>query len=522
MPTGRDGTLVCAALTKAGVNCHPVDSCEDLCKEAGAGAGAIMIAEEALLDGAVEQLERTFRSQPIWSDLPMIVFSAGSTNALNLLDSLGSKFNATIVERPIRITMLISAVRGVLRARQRQYQTRDLLEQLEAVDKQKDLFLATLSHELRTPLNSIVGWIQILRGQSDHVDRDHALDVIERNAKSQAEMISDILFVSRVITGRLELDLEPLRVSEVVKNVIDVIRPSASAKHITLDFENRKEPVYIDADSERLSQVFLNLLSNAVKFTREGGRIEVIVERKDSDIQIEVRDSGRGIDPEFLPYIFERFRQADNTYSRRTGGLGLGLAIVRHLVELHGGTVRAESAGEDRGASFFVTLPVADEGRIDKSIRPSGVGSSLKNGHVPSLKGIKVLLVEDDPDSSDMLVTALTYHGATVTAAPSASEGLEKLREVRPAVVISDVGLPNEDGYDLIRKVRSLPAHEGGATPAIALTGYVSQQDRSTAITAGFQEHIPKPVDVDNLIDLIGRLASSHTKSLPKAGNHEN
>jgi signal transduction histidine kinase/ActR/RegA family two-component response regulator len=518
MPTGRDGLLVCSTLSRAGVFSYAVENCQDLGREIRAGVGAVLIAEEALLEGAVEQLQETLKEQPVWSDLPVIVFAAGSSGAEKLVNSLGSRFNATVVERPIRITLLVSAVRGALRARERQYQTRDLLEQLEEADKQKDLFLATLSHELRTPLNSMLGWIQILRSQADHIDVEHALDVIERNAKSQSEMISDILFVSRIITGKLELELEPIRVSEIVQRVIDVIGPTAAAKDITLNFENRKEVIYIDADPERLSQVFLNLLSNAVKFTSEGGRIDVVVERQGSNIEIEIRDNGQGIGAEFLPYIFERFRQADNTYTRRTGGLGLGLAIVRHLVELHGGTVHAKSSGVGRGSSFVVSLPIALKEQENEGWLRMSARRQPQNGRGYSLKDITIVLVEDDPDSSDMLVTVLTHQGATVVTASSAQEGLEKVRLAKPDILISDVGLPQEDGYDLIRKVRQLPPGEGGAVPAIALTGYVSHQDRSAAIAAGFQEHVPKPLDVEYLIESIARLAAPRIESSHPAG----
>lgn len=508
MPTGRDGRLVCSELSKVGVFADLVEDCEHLCREVGAGAGAVLIAAEALLDGAVDQLEGTLKKQPVWSDLPMVVFAANSSNAEELVNTLGGRFNATIIERPIRITLLVSAVRGALRARQRQYQTRDLLRQLEEADKQKDLFLATLSHELRTPLNSILGWIQILRSQSEHIDLAHALDVIERNAKSQSEMISDILFVSRIITGKLELEFEPIRVSDIVKRVIDVISPTAAAKNIKINFENRKEVIYIDADPERLSQVFLNLLSNAVKFTRQDGQIDVIVEHNGPNIEIEIRDNGLGIGAEFLPFIFERFRQADSTYTRRAGGLGLGLAIVRHLVELHGGTVRAESRGTNQGSSFIVSLPIAVNEHENQGWLHSAARSGQNNGDAQSLEGVSVVLVEDDPDSSDMLATVLTCQGAKVVTANSAQEGLEKIRITKPDILISDVGLPREDGYDLIRKVRQLAREDGGTVPAIALTGYVSHQDRSAAIAAGFQEHVPKPLDIENLVKLVARLTS--------------
>lgn len=516
MPTGRDASLVCSILERAGISAQECESAKKLVNSISFGAGAVLIAEEALQDEAVSGLVETLEAQPVWSDLPVIVFSSTGRNAESLLQNLGGRINVIVVERPIRITMLVSAVRGALRARQRQYQTRDLLRQLEEADRQKDLFLATLSHELRTPLNSILGWIQILRGRNGaNVDINHAINVIERNAKSQAEMIADILFVSRVITGKLELNLELVGVCEVVKSAIDIIRPSAEAKQIHIDFDADCD-LQIDADPERLRQVFLNLLSNSVKFTPEKGRIEVGVRQTGPNIEISVADDGQGISPEFLPYIFERFRQADNTYTRRVGGLGLGLAIVRHLVQLHGGKVRAESHGENKGTKFFVLLPVAGSKHLESKphIQPRAAST---DGQTAPLKGVRVLLVEDDDDSRDMLVTILGFHGAEVAAAVTAAEGLEVLRDFQPQILISDVGLPKEDGYDLIRKVRALPADEGGLVPALALTGYVSVQDRSAALAAGFQEHLPKPVETDKLIDLVSRLLAPEANTQARA-----
>jgi len=345
MPTGRDAELVCEMLGRVGILCEVV-AAHDLSDEIGVGAGAVLIAEEALQDGILEKLEAIVSEQPVWSDLPMVVFSGSNSDPENLLQRLSSTFNATIVERPIRITMLISAVRGALRARQRQYQARDLLVQLRQADQQKDLFLATLSHELRTPLNSILGWIHILRRRNiGGRDFEHGLEVIDRNARAQSEMIADILLVSRVITGKVELAVEMVEMTSIVQSSIEVIRPSAEAKHIQVSVDtNDYAPSPIEGDPERLQQILLNLLTNAVKFTPENGRIDIILRRVNGNVEIEVKDNGYGIEPRFLPFIFERFRQADSKHTRRVGGLGLGLAIVSHLVELHGGTISAQAS----------------------------------------------------------------------------------------------------------------------------------------------------------------------------------
>ena len=514
MPTGRDADLVRATLTGVGISADTCANSENLLSAFSDGAGAVLIAEEALEGNAADGFVEALETQPVWSDLPLIIFSSHSQNAERLLGKLGSRINVTIVERPIRITMLISAVRGALRARQRQYQTRDLLEELEQADRQKDLFLATLSHELRTPLNSILGWVQILRSKRlDPSETERAMEVIERNAKGQAEMISDILFVSRIITGKLEIKHEAVDIGHVVSSVAEMMKPAADAKSIHLTVEVKDcDAVPVEGDAERLQQVFLNLLSNAVKFTPEGGNIDVSLKRVGSNVSIRVADSGQGINPEFLPYVFERFRQADSTYTRRIGGLGLGLAIVNHLIELHGGKVAAESEGKDQGAAFTVTLPIADSKRIvsgTNGSRPMEVSAEVAS----KIQGMRILLVEDDRDSREMLKMVLTLYDVEIETAESAAEALEKLQTRQPEVLVSDIGLPGEDGYDLIRKVRRLAPENGGHIPAIALTGYVSVQDRTLALEAGYQDHLPKPVNPNLLLDLLVRLRTDRVQS---------
>ena len=512
MPTGRDAALVQASLSDVGVSAETCPGFDALIRHVSGAVGAVLIAEEAIDAKMLPQFIEALEAEPIWSDLPVIIFSSHARNAEALLERLGGRINVTIVERPIRVTMLVSAVRGALRARQRQYQTRDLLMQLEQADRQKDLFLATLSHELRTPLNSIVGWIQILRTRRlDQEEVDRAIEVIERNAKGQAEMISDILFVSRVITGKLEIKHEPVAVDEIINSVVDVIKPSADAKSLHLSIEaGGFEPVPVEGDSERLEQVFLNLLTNAVKFTPEGGSVRIVLTRAGSNVSVQVADTGQGINPQFLPYVFERFRQADNTYTRRVGGLGLGLAIVSHLVELHGGTVTAHSEGKDRGSVFTVTLPIADSKRLMPSRNGNRV-SQISPEITAKVKGMSLLLVEDDKDSRDMLETALGIYGVGVESVASAAEALQRIQALKPDVIVSDIGLPGEDGYDLIRKVRALPLNEGGQIPAIALTGYVSVQDRNLALAAGYQDHIPKPVNPSQLLELLAKFKLGRT-----------
>jgi signal transduction histidine kinase/ActR/RegA family two-component response regulator len=507
MPTGRDATLVCATLKNSNISAEACADSDELKSEIEKGAGAVLLAEEALQNGTLEHLVESFNRQPIWSDIPVVLFASSGQHAEALLETVGTRFNATIVERPIRITMLVSAVRGVLRARERQYQTRDLLNELEQADHQKDLFLATLSHELRTPLNSMLGWIQLLRGETGkQVDIKYGLDVIERNARAQAELISDILFVSQVITGKLTLNTKTVDLISVVRAAIDMVLPSVQAKKIQLHtlFDSGKNQ--IKGDPDRLQQVFLNLFSNAIKFTPEYGSIEIKIRRIDSNVEIEVSDTGQGIKPEFLPYVFERFRQADSSFTRQAGGLGLGLAIVRHLVELHGGTVGVESEGENMGTTFKITIPVISEQEKEEFAQTNSGDLPEHSETGEMLKGISVLLVEDNEDSRDMLKIMFEQHGIKTTAVDSAAAALSAIEKIQPDILVSDVGLPGEDGYSLIRKVRLLSPEKGGAVPAVALTGYASLQDRTDALNSGYQEHLSKPVDIDKLIELVKSL----------------
>jgi PAS domain S-box-containing protein len=382
----------------------------------------------------------------------------------------------------------------------------------EEANRLKDEFLATLSHELRTPLTAILGWTHLLRsGRLDEESAARAVEIIERNADAQNRLIEDILDVSRVVTGKLALHVEPVEPAAVIEAAAEAVRPAAEAKRVELKIPASAEAVSVSVDAARLRQVVWNLLTNAVKFTPEGGKVEVRVERADSSVRIKVSDSGEGIDPEFLPYVFDRFRQADASTTRKRGGLGLGLAIVRHLVELHGGTVSAESEGPGRGATFTVTLPLAatggQQGGPDDSRAPRVKRTPAPAECPPSLSGLRVLVVDDEPDTLDFLVAVLESCKVEVTAASSAAEAFRLLREVKPDVLVSDIGMPGEDGYQLIRRVRRLEDGEGGRTPAVALTAYAREADRRKAIRAGFQAHMTKPLEPSELAEVVASLA---------------
>ena len=508
-PTGRDAALTRRILSRAGIACSICKNIEELCREASAGAGAALLTEEALSAHAIKCLADLLSNQPAWSDLPLILFATNGESAGMLLKGTGSWANVSILERPINIAIIISALQSAIRSRRRQYQMRDLLLHMEEADRQKDLFLATLSHELRTPLNSMLGWLSLIRQKRLNTDETaRALETIDRNARTQAQMIADILEVSRIITGKLRLNFRPTDLASMIETAIETVRMAADAKGIRIETRLDPNAGSILADGNRLQQVMWNLLINAIKFTPQSGNIEVSLRRAGSTVQIEVSDTGEGIDPEVLPYIFDRFRQADNSYKRVHGGLGLGLAIVRHIVELHGGRVYAESKGAGQGAIFSVSLPVPTVFKPrDIEEFNSELASQASRGESPPVEGVRVLLVEDDPDSREMVVRVLEDFGMQVSAVASASEALDIIKQLKPDVLVSDIGMPEEDGYALLHKVRELEGDGGHSIPAIALSGYASRNDEEDALTAGFHMHLAKPVEINRLVKAIARLA---------------
>ena len=386
---------------------------------------------------------------------------------------------------------------------------RDARRHAEEADRLKDEFLATLSHELRTPLTSILGWASMIRnGEVEGANAMRALETIERNARAQARLIDDLLDVSRIITGNLRLDLNPLNLTPIIEGAVDALRPTADVKDIQLRREFISNECLVKGDPNRLRQVIWNLLSNAIKFTPRGGSVNISLYCVESTARLTVSDTGEGISEAFLPYVFDRFRQAEASISRRQGGLGLGLAVVRHLVELHGGRIEAESEGLEKGSTFTVDLPLAQERRDPARAeeRRREVERRRSRSDRVRLDGLHVLLVEDDDDSRKLLGTMLKRYGAKVTSTKSAAEALEVFSHEVPDVMISDIGMPVEDGYELIRKVRSLPNDKGGTTPAIALTGYASRKDRERALAAGYHRHMAKPIEQAEMVAAIASL----------------
>jgi signal transduction histidine kinase/CheY-like chemotaxis protein/PAS domain-containing protein len=372
-----------------------------------------------------------------------------------------------------------------------------LYREAHEANRLKDEFLATLSHELRTPLNAIVGWTKLLQGgQLDEPSQKRAVATIDRNAKAQTQLIEDILDVSRIIAGKLTLSVHPVDLGAVVEGALDSVRHAAEAKGVPRDIGT------LDGDPDRLQQVAWNLVSNAIKFTSRGGQVKVVLRNLEGHAELSVKDDGIGIKPEFVPHVFERFRQADSSSTRPHGGLGLGLAIVRHLVEMHGGSVTASSDGEGKGATFTVRLPRREAGTRDAAAAPRPDAAEK-----PQLTGVDVLVVEDDMDARELIRTVLEQLGAGVTAVSSAREGLATLDAHRPHVLLSDIEMPGMDGYAFMRAVRERPANLGGAVPAAALTAYARPEDRAAALKAGFQLHVAKPVQPDQLAAVVSSLA---------------
>jgi signal transduction histidine kinase/ActR/RegA family two-component response regulator len=390
----------------------------------------------------------------------------------------------------------------------------------EAANRMKDEFLAIVSHELRTPLNAIIGWAHMLRNRSlDQASVERALETIERNAKSQAQLIEDILDVSRVVSGKLKLNQAPVDVASVINAAIDAVQLAAESRKIQIEVTLDPAVRHIYGDRNRLQQVVWNLMSNAIKFTPSGGRVDVSLRRSNSQVQIKVKDTGQGINPAFLPYIFDRFRQADASTTRTQGGLGLGLSIARHLIELHGGTIEAQSAGANRGATFIITLPVtlapaaesiSSHDSIDQLIDQSFGRSPNASGQLRltrSIAGRRVLLVDDDADTLKVLAAMIEDYQATVQTAACVRDALDTLNWFQPDVIVSDLAMPEEDGFSLIQKIRSAEATR--QTQAIALTAFVRVEDRVRALRAGFNMFVPKPIEPNELIAAIANLTET-------------
>ena len=377
-------------------------------------------------------------------------------------------------------------------------------EEAERASRMKDEFLATVSHELRTPLNAILGWASLLNPESDEATLKQGLAVIDRNSRLQTQLIEDLLDMSRIIAGKLRLDIGAADPIQFIESAMATVQPSADAKNIRLESALDPGAGPVNGDPSRLLQVVWNLLSNAIKFTPKGGSVRIVLLRVDSHVEIQVSDTGVGIDRDFLPYVFDRFRQYDASSTRRHGGIGLGLAIVKHLVELHGGSVTVQSPGVGQGATFTVALPVAHRAVVERT-EPAPEKDAVP--HVGALAGVKVLVVDDEADARDLIKHILQASGASVETADSGQEALDTIGQVCPDVLVSDIGMPEIDGYELLRRVRRLDAAGGGRTPAVALTAFARTEDRTRALLSGFLVHVSKPVEPEELVATVASVA---------------
>ena len=530
-PTLADAEIAASVLREAGIGILAYGNFEELCSALGNGIGAVVLVEEALSAEHLDRLASIRRSQPPWSSTPFIVLtrphSAAARQPGNALATLP---NALLIERPVRIENLLSAIRSSLDARSKQYAMRDLLEearrsaaersqllkaaedsrqQAEAANRMKDEFLAVLSHELRTPMNAILGWAALLRRKALTAEQtERAVESIERNSRLQAQLIDDLLDVSRVISGSLRLDLQPIELEAVVAEAIATVTPASANKGVKIKLIGERAGNLVRADSARLQQIIWNLLVNAIKFTPRDGTISVTIASEPGRVQVEIADTGEGIAPEFLPHVFERFRQADSSTTRQRGGLGLGLAIVRQLVELHGGAVEARSAGRGLGATFIVRLPlieVAEETRHAGQRRTKHRRAGSLAASAQPLAGRVILLIDDDPESLQMASAAVSASGARVHTAESAAEGVALATAIGPHAVVCDISMPGEDGYSFMRRLKSM-GDVGANIPAIALTAHARDEDKRAALDAGFALHLAKPVDPAELVRAVTQL----------------
>lgn len=528
-PTLRDANVTQEALKKQNLRTVICQNISELLREAELGVATVLMTDESFMDPSLGMLLRFIIEQPGWSDLPVVLLLHGSAQAAPAADIVRLLGNVTLLERPAPMRTVTSAVKVAVRSRMRQYLIRDQIEQLRNADDEKqrllrseqeartdaerasrlkDEFLATLSHELRTPLSAILGWSQVLiRSNATGDSLQEGLAAIERNARAQAALIADLLDMSRIMLGKVRISTRPIDLYEVINAAIESVLPSADAKNVRLSFscDRRIEPV--NGDPNRLQQVVWNLLTNAVKFTPPGGNVLVRLLQFPEATEFTVVDSGKGIDSAFIPHVFERFRQADSTTTRSHGGLGLGLAIVKQLVEMHGGSVSVTSPGEGWGSTFTVQLPrvgliAQSDGGPD--VQPEE--SSPKPAGAPAeatLNGLRVLVVDDEPDARRLIGLVLADAHADVVTVASADEALMRLRQFDAEVIVSDIGMPQQDGYELLSNIRA----RGIAAPAIALTAFARREDHDRSLRAGFQEHMNKPVEPRELVRSVARVA---------------
>lgn len=488
-PTSNDARLTSQFLEQNGFASTTCQNLVDLCEEIGGGCGALLLAEEALIGADMDALAEQLKCQPSWSDLPLILIT-GAGDGLGVrppyLTALAPVGNISIIERPVRPETLVSTCEVALRSRRRQYQVRDLLLELDEADRRKDEFLAMLAHELRNPLAAVVNAVSLLTASES--DREWATAVIARQSGQLAHLIDDLLDVARITTGKIRLRRQIIDAAEILDRARDAAAPLVKARNHDLLCNYAAGSLWVDADPTRLEQIILNLLTNAAKYTPAGGRIKLSASASTSEVLITVRDNGIGIAPKRIPELFQLFAQGERSIARSEGGLGIGLTIVKKLVEMHGGEIEAESAGLNLGATFKVRLPLA--------YKPAPINGTSRNAKSALLRR-RVLIVDDNVDTAQGLSRLLVHAGHEIALAHDGTQALAMAREQNPEAILLDIGLPGMDGFEVVKLLRQQSS--SAEAVIIAVTGYGQPEDRQRVMEAGFDHHLVKPVDFDEL-----------------------
>jgi signal transduction histidine kinase/ActR/RegA family two-component response regulator len=505
-PTPRDAELSREILAEAGLTPFVCHTLTELCREIAAGAGAVLLADAALKEGDPARLAEALSHQPAWSDVPVILLTPLGPDSLTAIWAMETLGNITVLDQPVRVMTLVSALRTAVKARQRQYELRDRLEALRQTDRQKDEFLATLSHELRNPLAPIRNALHVLRlAGNDDQTRARVVDTMERQVGNVIRLVDDLLELSRINQGRIELRRERVKLHTVLRSALESSAPQIEAAGHELIVSESREPVLLYADPLRLVQVISNLLTNAAKYTERGGRIEVATRAEGADAVISVKDTGLGIPPEMLTRIFEMFVQVDPTRDRARQGLGIGLTLVKRLVELHGGRVEARSAGLGKGSEFIIHLPAFADQRAKRDDAARDHATAERRKH--DVVRLRILVVDDHHDAGDSLATLLRLLGHEVRVAYDGPAGLAVAHAFHPDVALLDIGMPGMDGIELGQRLRRDVGLD--RMLMIALTGFGRDEDRRRSSEAGFDAHLVKPADIAALNALIAQYATS-------------
>ena len=494
-PVGRDAELMCHHLGTSGLECDACGDVDEVCGEIERGVGALIFTEEALTHDAALRLVKALDRQPAWSDVPIIILTGlpSLETKSRSFGTLGRRTNVTFVDRPVRIQSLVSTVHSALRARARQYQIRELMDKLEARVHERDRFLAILGHELRNPLGAILLASQ-MRGEDGRLDGEHA-ELIERQSRHLTRLVNDLLDLSRVVSGKIVLKQQVIDLADALRQSFETVTESAARQNVSIEVRYCDEPLPVFADPMRAAQILTNVVGNAIKYTPEGGHVIVQLERDGDQALVRVADDGVGIAPDRIGTIFELFAQAENAIGRAQGGMGIGLALVRNLLQLHGGTITAESDGLGSGSEFVVRLPIF-HGEPVRSVPPAVAASNDRHPR-------RIVVVEDNQDVRDLLRLKLHRLGHEVHAVADGHAGVQTIVDHRPDLALVDIGLPGLDGYEVAMRVRE---SVGRDVVLVAVSGFGLPEDKRKAIDAGFDEHITKPADVSDIESLLSRL----------------